>query len=326
MSPGAGVVSPGARNSQFRFQQELEYNLNPAIANFALAFQIYFYFFHIDMQDLSINIIDKPGKVHYSCFNYLFSPISYIFITPEDKMQDINKMLSFEVKKEIAERYFGFRKLIEEDIINYNKLIETALHQFKKNISSDLARLKTLLKYPEIIHLFLKTTGLENIENVSYRPEFSVDVKKADFTHIPIRGITRKGRFRNILFSIYDELTMDINSYRKLFKQIEEEQQIISEEIKLFYQKNDLGLIMDFLRNIDGPGSYKAGSMEGGLAPGTGEKLDRKMRVTPPPPADRILPNLPRPHPAKEIKEKLKQIADTTWNRQGKPEIIKLIN
>jgi len=33
---------------------------------------------------------------------------------------DIDQMLSFEVKKEIADRYFGFRKLIEEDIQDYD--------------------------------------------------------------------------------------------------------------------------------------------------------------------------------------------------------------
>ena len=28
---------------------------------------------------------------------------------------DISKVLAYEIKKEIADRYFGFRKLIEED-------------------------------------------------------------------------------------------------------------------------------------------------------------------------------------------------------------------
>ncbi len=240
-------------------------------------------------------------------------------------MQDINKMLSFEVKKEIADRYFGFRKLIEKDIINYKELTETALKLFKKNIIMDMARIKFLLNYQEIIYMFLKITGLSEMERIVARPEFSVDVKKIDLEHIPIRGITRKRRFSNMLFSLYNNLSMDIKSYRVFYKQIEQEQQTISEEVKLFYQKNDLGIIMDFFRNLDGPGSYKTGEMEGGLTPGTSKKLEEKMRVTPPLPTDQTLPILPLPHPPGEIKGKLKQIADTSWSRQGKPNITELI-
>lgn len=240
-------------------------------------------------------------------------------------MQDINQMLSFEVKKEIADRYFGFRKLIEEDIINYNELIKKEINLLKENIIPDLARLKILLNSPEIIQTFFTTTGLKDIEIINAYPEFSADGKRYGLGHISTRGITRKRRFRNMLFSLYNELNMDINSYRKIFKQTEQERQIISEEIKLFYQKNDFEIIMDFLRNLDGPESYKTGSMEGGLTPETGKGLERKMRITPPPPANKTLPTLPLPHPPGEIKGKLNQIADTAWNRLGRPEIKNLI-
>lgn len=235
-------------------------------------------------------------------------------------MQNIDKILSFEIKQEISSRYFGFRKMIEEDIINYSNLIDRAVNQIKENIGSDLARLKVLLGYSEITLLFLKTTGLEKIEKIICRPEFSVDLKKVGFTHIQSRGITRKARFRNMLFSIYDELSINIKSYIKLRQQIDEEHQVIIEEIKLFHEKNDLTIMMDFLRNLDEPGSYKTAAMEGTLAQKTGETLDKKMRITPPLPAGKTLPPLPRPHPVREIRRELKQIADTAWKRRGKPE------
>jgi len=38
-------------------------------------------------------------------------------------MEDFAQTLAFEVKKEIAERYFGFRKSIEEDSDDYQKEI-----------------------------------------------------------------------------------------------------------------------------------------------------------------------------------------------------------
>ena len=39
-------------------------------------------------------------------------------------MQDIEAFLALEVKKEIADRYFGSRKLIEDDSIAYDQRLQ----------------------------------------------------------------------------------------------------------------------------------------------------------------------------------------------------------
>jgi hypothetical protein len=235
--------------------------------------------------------------------------------------QDIDKMLSFEIKKEIADRYFGFRKLIEEDIEGYDNQVVTTFRRLEQKIGFDLVRLYILLKDKQLIHNFFKITGLG--EKLFFDPYLSESssIRKRVFTDVQTHGLTKKSRFRNMATETYQSLAGHINEYRDSLKLLRDEQQTIAEEINLFYQKNDLSTIMDFLRGLGGNNSYKSGAMEGGLVPQTGERLDDKMRVKPPPPVEQLLPMLPQPRSWKEIKTELKTIIDKAYELQGEPEM-----
>ncbi len=234
---------------------------------------------------------------------------------------DIDKLLSYEVKKEIADRYFGFRKLIEEDIQGYDNQVIAAFKQLEQKIGFEFVRLYILLKDEKVIHLFFQVAGLgEKLFFDPYLTE-SPTIRKRVFTGIRSHGLTRRSRFRNMVTETYLSLTHHIDSYRTLLEKLKEEQQTIAEEINLFYQQNDLGTIMGFLRGLGGTDSYKAGAMEGGLTPKTGEILDEKMRVTPPPPVEELLPILPKTKPYKEIKRELKETIDKAYTLQGEPEM-----
>lgn len=235
--------------------------------------------------------------------------------------QDIDKMLSYEVKKEIADRYFGFRKLIEDDIKNYDNNVIAAFRRLEQKIGFDFIRLYILLKDEQVIHDFLYTTGLgKKIFFDSYLSE-SKTIRQRVFKGMAAHGLTRKSRFKNIIADAYMELVDHIDDYRVNLKLLEEEQQTIAEEINLFYQKNDLNTIMGFLRGLGGPETYKAGPMEGGLNPKTGESLEQKMRVSPPEPVEKSLPMLPKPKPYNTIKNELKEIIDKAYVLQGEPEM-----
>lgn len=235
--------------------------------------------------------------------------------------QDIDKMLSYEVKKEIADRYFGFRKLIEEDIEKYDSQVVAAFRRLEQKIGFDFVRLYILLKDEQVIHDFFRVTGLgEKLFFDPYLAE-SATLRKRVFAGIQPHGLTRKNRFRNMVAEIYRSLTHHIEEYRIILTQLREEQQTIAEEINLFYQKNDLSTIMNFLRGLGGAESYKAGPMEGGLIPQTGETLDKKMQVTAPPPVEELLPMLPKTQPYEKIKKELKGIIDKAYGLRGEPEM-----
>ena len=241
-------------------------------------------------------------------------------------MQDIDQMLSIEVKKEIADRYFGFRKLIEEDIQNYDDQVLSSFRRLEQKIGFDLVRLYILLKDGQLIHDFFQVAGLD--ERLFYDPYLteSPTIEKRVFAGREVHGLTRNGRFRNMGLDTYEDLRRHIEGYRKNLQQLRQEQEIISEEIKLFYRKNDLGTIMGFLRGLGGTSGHKAGDMEGGLTPNTGESLEKKMKVHPPAPVEDLLPDIPGIPLLPEVKGRLKAILDKAYKRQREPEMRDLVH
>ncbi len=241
-------------------------------------------------------------------------------------MQDIDQMLSFEVKKEIADRYFGFRKLIEEDIQDYDNQILSSFRRLEQKTGFDLVRLYILLKERQLIRDFFQVAGLD--DQLFFDPYIteSPTIRERVFAGYSVHGLTKNSRFRNMGFDTYEELTRHVGEYRESLQQLQQEQETISEEIKLFYEKNDLGTIMGFLRSLGGTETHKAGAMEGGLTPKTGETLDKKMKVEPPQPVNDVLPDIPQIPDLSEVKAQLKTILDKAYERQGEPEIRDLVH
>lgn len=238
---------------------------------------------------------------------------------------DISEILTLEVKKEMADRYFGFRKLIEEDIKEYSDQVLASFHRLEQQIGFDLVRLYILLKDEKLIHEFFRLAGMEQL--IFYDPYLteSPTLRKKVLADRKIRGLTRAARFRNVILDTYAELAADIESYRKNLQELSRERDDIAEEIKQFYRKHDLGTMMDFLRQLDGEGMYRAGSMEGAIIRDPGTELDQKMKVEPPPPVDELLPVIPSIAPLSEIKRPMKKIIARAYSQQRKPELKEII-
>lgn len=229
---------------------------------------------------------------------------------------DISKHLAFEIKKEMADRYFGFRKLIEEDIHEYDDQIFTSFRRLEQKIGFDLVRIYILLKDENLIHEFFELAGLEQM--IFYDPYLaeSETLRKKVFAGQKIRGLTKAGRFKNMIFDTYEALAVDVDEYRHNLMELAGERENIVDEINHFYHKHDLGTMMDFLRGFDGAGQYKSGSMEGGIVQQSGMKLAEKMRVKPPPPVDELLPSIPQIAPLDQIKKRLKKIIERAYRLQ----------
>lgn len=233
---------------------------------------------------------------------------------------DINKVLALEVKKEMADRYFGFRKLIEDDIQDYDDQVLASHVRLEQKIGFDLVRLYILLKDKALIHEFFALAGLEKMIFYDLYITESPTIRKRVFAERKIRGLTRAGRFKNMVLDVYQSLADHIDEYRTNMMQLAAERETIAEEIKLFYKKHDLGTMMDFLRSLDG-GGYTSGSMAGGIMQQTGDKLAQKIKVKPPPPVDQLLPEIPPVVPLQEIKKPLKNIIDRAFKGQGNIDI-----
>lgn len=229
--------------------------------------------------------------------------------------QDIAKILSYEIRKELADRYFGFRKVIEEDKQALDEQVRFQTITIEQQICLDLVRIYILLKDKELIDKFLSLVGLaEDMYYDQYVVE-SPTIRQRVFETVKVRGFTKAGRFVNLILDSYDSLVTHVENYRDKFGELQQSQETIEEEIKLFYQKNDLGNIMGFLRSLDSSEADKSSIGAGGGLCNIDE-LEKKMRVEPPQPICQLLPLIPPLVPLRQIRKKLKNLAKQAYKIQ----------
>lgn len=223
-------------------------------------------------------------------------------------MENIIDLLAFEVKKEMADRYFGFRKRIENDTIAYTERLALLSLELENKIGLALVRLYILLQKKDLISSFTSLVGLP--KGYFYDPYIleAPTIRKRVFSGQEYRGLTRKRAFKNMFFDNYDSLVRYIDEYRKTIAELTEEQETIREEINLFYQKNDIDSILGFIRRLDSPDSTVLSTMQPDANGGSGQGLSSQMRLNPPPPACEILPAIPALPAQKTIRRQLMQL------------------
>jgi hypothetical protein len=219
-------------------------------------------------------------------------------------MDNFDSFITFEVKKEIADRYFGFRRIIEKDTKSYLKKILTSSLELENKIGHDLVQIYTLLNDETLRQSFLSLTGLP--ERLFVDSHINTSPKKETICYLQKpRGFTRKGCLQNMFFDTYRNLFKHVEEYRDVLKQLSEDHETIREQINLFYQKNDITSILQFLRSLENTSmehSPPAFDTTGGA------DLEKKMRIHPPLPATELLPEIPAVPPEKSIHKQLKKL------------------
>lgn len=229
---------------------------------------------------------------------------------------DISDVLAYEIKKEIADRYFGFRKLIEEDKLDFLAKAKQYSLILEKRISFDLIRIYILLQQEELIGSFLSLTGIP--KDLFYDPYLtqSATIRERVFGGVHLHGLTHSGRFKNLFLDSYERLESTVGQYRAKIEELREQQEDINEEIKVFYQKNDLGTIMGFLQTLGD--KSKMSGMEGGMEIGMAQALEHKMQIEPQLPVENYLPMLPPLPQLSSIKGELKKMISKAFDLHGK--------
>jgi hypothetical protein len=236
-------------------------------------------------------------------------------------MHDMEEMLALEIKKEIADRYFGSRKAIEEENQQYNQHIREAYRQLENEVGFDLIRLYILLGREPLIHDFFNLTGLR--DQVFLDPYLlrSPTIRRRLFKGQIIHGFTRRSRFHHLFFDIYNRLSTGAGRYSATLKRLVEEGNAISSEIEQFHRTNDLGTMMGFLRRLDNGATHDAGGMSGDIAPMRDSSLEEKMRLTAPVEAEKLLPDFPALPAIRACRKELKALIDTAFYAQNEPEV-----
>lgn len=219
-------------------------------------------------------------------------------------MENIDKHLSIEVKQEIAKRFFGFRRTIEKDTAVYFKNIEKASVELEQTVGHDLVRIYHLLKQYDLISRFCQLTGLA--ETLFFDAFINTEPRKHTIINSQKkRGFTRRGCLHNMFFDAYEHLYSDILNYQKTYDSLEDDHATICEQIDIFYRKNDIETIFQFLRSLDNGSMGETGFIQNHNA---SKKLDDKLRLTPPAPVSELLPSIPPIPKAGQIRRKLREL------------------
>jgi hypothetical protein len=219
-------------------------------------------------------------------------------------MENIENILTLEVKNELAKRYFGFRKIIEEDTAAYFENIKKTSQQLEKTVGHDLVRIYSILNTQNLLQQFFAITGIpENLFTAAYIN--TTPTKDDIITQQKFRGITRKGCLHNMFFDAYERLFQDVIAYQEAFKNLTHDHDTISEQIRLFYRKNDIHTIFQFLRSLDNSALHDGPPV---FNPDSGARMDAKLRIDPPPPVHELLPEVEAIPKEKEIRKELKAL------------------
>ncbi|WP_136795199.1 MULTISPECIES: hypothetical protein [Desulfosediminicola] len=225
-------------------------------------------------------------------------------------MEDITQVLAFQVKKDMAERYFGFRKRIETDTINYKQMVTQSAVQLENNLGTSLVRIYILLQRRELITEFIHLIGLKTPPYYEPYTVESPTIKKRVFQGLNYRGLTQKRAYKNMLYDSYCQLYEYASDYLETFRNLQEEHETIQEEIAHFYRNNDIDTILQFLRRLDLYSDEHSSSQQYQQTPSNYQKLSDQIKLRPPLPPGELLPTFPPLPPPKSIRKKLDKLID----------------
>ncbi len=225
---------------------------------------------------------------------------------------DIASALAYQVKKEIAENYFGTRKILEEernDLIRQEKKLEKASQQ------------EVLPILIRIHHLFMGEEEGQSFLDLLQRGDLIESAKQA----IQDRGInpspipsdfpfafTAKGKYKSLIFTLYHMAKAKIDELLEEFNILQKQAALFNEDLTKFKSSYSLPDILSLIKSIEGADGLK-GVLGENTDPRSVPLLEEKLLLRP---LDfsrekvlvlRALPNVT------EIQEPLNRLIDQTF-------------
>jgi hypothetical protein len=221
---------------------------------------------------------------------------------------DIGKALAYQVKREIAERYFGLRKFIEEERRSLEKSFSRLERLYEVKIGPDLIRIYSMLFVPRLIDRFMVLVGWEGRPFYDDYVVESSTIRVRLFRGMDLHGWTSQTRFRNRLLDSYEKLFEDGTYYMRRVQEAVEEGDVINEEIRQFKSKFSLQEILSFIASLDRDDA-RVGVLGDNLPKGAAAELDARLDMVPVDDVRASVPRIPElPEPG-AIRASLKELA-----------------
>lgn len=164
---------------------------------------------------------------------------------------DIAKALSYQVKKEAAERYFGLRKIIEDEIHQLKAKTRELLDQYDLVLATDFLRLYTIIRHKDLIYEFI---NLLKLTEPPFYDEYLVSsktIRERLLSKVKSSGLTFLGRLYNKFKYSYYKLFEDNISYEKAYHDFIAQRSILEEDIKNFNENYSICDTLMYFKELD---------------------------------------------------------------------------
>ena len=167
------------------------------------------------------------------------------------QVKDISAALAYQVKKEIAENYFGSRKDLEEereDLLRHGEKIEA---EWGSKVLPILRKICQFLIGEAEIRAFLKLIQREDlfplVKPGSSRLE--AHLSPAECT-VPF-ALTVKGKFKKMIFSLYHSAKNQEEPLGKTNRSLQKKVDLFNEDLIQFNACYQLSEILSFIHSLD---------------------------------------------------------------------------
>lgn len=161
---------------------------------------------------------------------------------------DLVASLTRQVKEEVVENYVRERRLLELQIEHLKDLARQT-HSRALETGKGLGRLARLAVRPEMREKLFAILGVE--EKGCFWSGFFDGAEPAGAERLEVRALTRRGRFRKLVFQSYARLFEAMNTYRKDYDELVSELGAVNANVAVFGRNFDLLSILNFLRSLD---------------------------------------------------------------------------
>ncbi len=230
---------------------------------------------------------------------------------------DIEKALAYQVRKEIAQRYFRIRKLIEEDSANVQKMIHELVQIYEDKLSPALIRIYALLVDEDLIEEFLETAGWKDRPFLDDYIIHSDNIRRRLLKGIEPHGWFKSSRFTNLILDSYKDLYDKYLEFDDLREEILDELAVVKEEMKQFESNYSLDEIMSFLRNLNFEDESTVRALGKNIDSSKMDELEKKLAFPDISKLEEQMPEVPKLPKPDQIRDRLKDLAHKAFERHG---------
>lgn len=229
------------------------------------------------------------------------------------EMGDIAAALAYQVKKEIAENFFGTRKQLEEERGELLREEEELLREWAEKVIPIFLKIRLFLVGEEEGQAFLSLIGEPGIDEKGKREDSSLPSAEVNPLPAPSFGWTRKGKYRKHIFTLYRTAWAEAQILEERFRALVQKVALFNEDLTHFNDAFSLSEILSLTGALEEGNEAKCVLGES-CEPAAVPQLEEKLRIRPLSLSRSSLPTLP---PLSEIRKPLKELIHRSFRKYG---------